>query len=180
MLSIRPQGSKGRFYSPERDIAYLAPAIIRRALDNVINPDTDYMKWFKKHARLNEADFGLVAKTLARYLNDCHNKEWTIEQVFLLYDETLKDCPAAKYCVYCAIAQCLLTTMYSAVRDITDEDAKQFNVDRLTEASSWVETYASWSRFHRWVVYGWQRLRAWFSPGSHPTVMRPDTHKGDK
>jgi len=186
-ISLRPSSGKNmRFYAPERDLAHLAPELIREALGTLTNPDSFFVRWFKSHPHKDE-EMGLAAQAIAKYINACtKEKDVTVEHLMweLEKDFMLAGGDNTKILMYSIIGQALLTSFYTCIRDVANEDGQdKYDIDRFTKTTSWVVDYMSWSPFRKWLVQAWRKFRRYLNPEAVenllPVIIRPDELKNN-
>ena len=159
-IQIRPKGSKGKFYDPERDILHLLPEVVGAALRET-DDHTPAMRWFYS-AGGTQDELIQAAKAIAQYFNHCKSTPGAEEDIIKL--SGLADLTMSCKCVLgWLITRSLFAQFYWAARDNTGAEGYEPEFSRVIAASTAMARYFSWSKPRRWIFAKWWSLRGGLS-----------------
>lgn len=120
-MGFRPQGSDGPIYSPQRDLAYITPTILRSAMERL-----DPTNWTAQQRAYFDA-VGLSGEELGTAIDKlAESQRFFVESADVMdYLEALRHggfafcVPVAQDVVLAAIGQAVVAAWFHAVREVT-------------------------------------------------------------
>lgn len=166
MIQTRKEGGDGRWFSPDRDLAYAWPMLARTALDQLAT--TNWKPWFEeyfKFASVTEADIGAGAEALAKFFQFvCHPDVDGPRKAFEMAGWFgLK--PAVQVALWMKLGQVCTMAFFTAIRDVTMEnEAPPLDMKGLLDSARRANFELTGSRrWVRWLSRQWAyaRLYTW-------------------
>lgn len=156
-------GGDGRWHSPDRDLAYAWPSLVRAAMDQLATEN--WRPWFAeyfKFAGVTEEDIGRAAEAYARYFRFvCAPGVDDPRRAFELagwFDLPLP----AQVALFMKLGQVCSLAFFACIRDVTPENAEPPVDARALYAAAMNARFvlAARPRWVRWVARQWAYLRS--------------------
>lgn len=161
-LQMRPQGSESVPYAPARDIVYLAPAIIKNAVQRLEEGKFKALEEWLDDKDIDGEDLANVFKAFHAFLSTAH--EATSRNVHMALEEAgwfdLRDEARVAFIFY--VGAQLLGVMWQGVRDssaITDEAL--LDIQRLAGLGDRIQQALSRPKWQRRPLRLLDRVRRW-------------------
>lgn len=121
--------SDGRFYSPNRDFAYVGPALVKQALLGLatpVSPDSPYYPFFARMTPEQQLqEIGDVARTMAHLLSRPSKESRKLVEIAKELreknDPGLTACLEARTVVLARIGEMAMGCIFAAIQDVTPE-----------------------------------------------------------
>jgi len=154
-------------YSPERDLAYIGPAMLREAL-RACEPkwQEDWFKDYVKHHHITDEQFIEGAKKLAQFANRIIDTPNPLVAAAEVGFTELP--PPVQMAIYAKLGQICLAGIWAGVKDThAPEDDPPAAIADLIAISRTLARYYRWPRYLRWAYRIWRKLvrlfLRWFS-----------------
>lgn len=162
MIQSRKEGGDGRWHSPDRDLAYAWPCLVRAALDQLATEN--WKPWFAeyfKFAGLTNDDIGAAAEAYGKFFQFVCNREVDNPRQALERAGWFELKPAAQVALFMKLGQVTTMAFFSSIRDVTPE-GEDPPLDQQALYDSALRArfeLASGRRWVRWVARQWAYLR---------------------
>ncbi len=125
MLQVRPASGDSRFYSPNRDLAWCFPSLLKAAFNSMGSEDWYREPWWADYLRyhnVNEEELGQVAIAMANAIKNFADPEINSPAEALLKSGFFNVHPAAQLAVCAKIGQICIGAYYTCMRDVLNKD----------------------------------------------------------
>ncbi len=157
-------GGDGRWYSPDRDLAYAMPHLARAAMDqlSVERWDPEFRSYFVASG-VTEEDIGQAAQALALFIGYCADPSFADPRAALVKAGWF-DCKSpAQIAILLKLGQIHLCAFFNAIRDVTFAgDKLSFDPQLLYDSAMRATFQLRSSRFRRWLRRQWLYVKGMF------------------